>query len=92
MQVPLAVVATLAGVVRWLRGGARWLIGAVLMVSVTPFTLLAIRPTNARLLEGGRDLGPDETRLLLERWGGLHAVRSVLSVVATIVYTYALEA
>jgi hypothetical protein len=92
MQVPLAVLATLGGVVRWLTGGgAPWLVGAALMVSVIPFTLLAIRPTNNRLLEAGRDLGSDETRRLLELWGRLHAVRSVLSVVATIVYMYALD-
>jgi hypothetical protein len=91
MQVSLAVLATLAGVVRWLSGGgAQWLIGALLIVSVIPFTLLAILPTNNKLLESGRDLGSRETRQLLEAWGRLHAVRSLLSVVATIVYMYAL--
>jgi Anthrone oxygenase len=91
MQVTLAVLATLAGVVRWFGGGgAPWLIGALLIVAVIPFTLLAILPTNNRLLEAGRDLRSEETRQLLEVWGRLHAVRSILSVVATIVYLYAL--
>jgi hypothetical protein len=91
MQVTLAVLATLAGVIRWFTGGgAPWLIGALLIVAVIPFTLLAILPTNNKLLEAGRDLRSEETRQLLEAWGRLHAVRSILSVVATIVYLYAL--
>src|SRR5262244_3670315 len=66
MQVSLAVVATLAGVLRWLSGGeVLWLIGAILIVSVVPFTLLVILPTNNKLLEPGRDLGSEETRQLL---------------------------
>jgi Anthrone oxygenase len=91
MQVSLAVLATLAGVTVWLSGGgAAWLIGAVVIASVIPFTLVVILPTNNRLLEPGRDLGSTETRQLLEAWGRLHAVRSLLSVVATIVFLYAL--
>jgi uncharacterized membrane protein len=91
MQVSLAVVATVAGLTRWLvGGGASWLVGALLIVSVIPFTRVAILPTNNKLLEPGRDNTSDETRQLLEAWGRLHAVRSVLSVAATLVYLYAL--
>ena len=51
MQVSLALLATLAGLGRWLGGGGvAWLIGALLIVSVIPFTLVVIRPTNDRLL------------------------------------------
>jgi hypothetical protein len=90
-QVSLAVVATLAGLTRWLVGGeASWLVGALLIASVIPFTLFAILPTNNKLLEPGRDNTSDETRQLLEAWGRLHAVRSVLSVAATLVYLYSL--
>lgn len=91
MQVSLAVLATLAGVAAWLSGdGAAWLIGALVIASVIPFTLVVILPTNNRLLEPGRDLASAETRELLEAWGRLHAVRSFLSVVATIVFLIAL--
>jgi len=91
MQVSLAVVSTVAGLARWLGGGgATWLVGALLIVSVIPFTLVAILPTNNKLLEPGRDNTSDETRRLLEAWGRLHAVRSILSVAATLVYLYAL--
>ena len=87
MQASLAIVGTLAGVaVWWLGGGSMWLIGAVLIGLVVPFTFIAIMPTNHRLLEPGRDLSSNETRALLETWGKLHAVRSVLSLLASLVY------
>jgi hypothetical protein len=91
MQVSLAVVATLAGLARWLGGGGPWwLAGALIIASVMPFTVLVIFPTNHRLLEPGRDNGSEETRRLLVAWGRLHAVRSGLSLAAAIVYLYAL--
>jgi Domain of unknown function (DUF1772) len=87
MQAPLAVLSFLAGVGAWLLGGGMlWLIGAVLIGLVVPFTFIAVMPTNNRLLAPGRDLSSAETRSLLEKWGRLHAVRSVLSFLASVVY------
>ena len=63
-----------------------WLIGAVFIGLVIPFTFIVIMPTNHQLLTPGRDLASSETRTLLERWGRLHAVRSALSFVASLVY------
>ena len=91
MQAPLAVISFLAGVAVWLLvGGLLWLIGAVLIGLVVPFTLLAVMPTNNQLLAPGRDLSSAETRSLLEKWGRLHAVRSALSFLASIVYLVSL--
>ncbi len=87
MQAPLAIVSCLAGAGVWLlAGGMVWLVAALLIGSVVPFTFVAILPTNYALLAPGRDLGSSETRTLLERWGTLHAVRSLLSLIASIVY------
>ncbi len=87
MQAPLAVVSCVAGVlVWWLSGVAIWLAGALLIGSVVPFTLIVIKPTNAQLLMQGRDLASAETRTLLEKWGRLHAVRSALSLAASLIY------
>ena len=87
MQAPLAVISFLAGVVAWLLGGGvLWLIGAVLIGLVIPFTFVGVMPTNHQLLAPGRDLSSAETRSLLEKWGRLHAVRSALSFLASIVY------
>jgi uncharacterized membrane protein len=89
MQASLAIVAGAAGLLRWLQGGATpWLFGAAAILAVVPVTLLVIFPTNKRLLEPGRDLASDETRALLVAWGRLHAVRSVLSVVASALYVW----
>jgi hypothetical protein len=91
LQASLAVVAGVCGAVLWVRGnGTLWLWGSTLIFSVVPFTLIVIRPTNKRLEESDRDTGSDETRRLLEKWGHLHAVRSGLSFVASILYASAL--
>jgi Anthrone oxygenase len=90
MQVPLALVAGLFGIVRGTQGGGPlWLWGDVLILSVIPFTLLAIRPTNNRLLNPGRDRRSDETLQLLNAWGRLHAVRGALSMAASVLFVLA---
>jgi anthrone oxygenase-like protein len=87
MQAPLAVVSLVCGVAVWLMGGGTgWMVAAVLIGLVVPFTLLGIMPTNKSLLQRGRDLDSPDTRALLERWGRLHAVRTALSLVATVLY------
>jgi hypothetical protein len=91
MQASLAILSLLAGVTAWLLGGGvMWLVGAVLIGSVVPFTFIAIMPTNNQLSAPGRDLASSETRVLLERWGKLHAVRSALSFIASVVFVWVL--
>ena len=90
MQVSLAVVATIAGVVRGSGdAGAMWFAGAALIFAVIPFTVLVILPTNNRLLNPRIDPRAAETRQLLDRWGRLHAVRSVLSLAASVIFVLA---
>ena len=87
MQASLAILGFLSGLAAWLLGGGvMWLVGALFIGLVVPFTFIAIMPTNHQLLTPGRDLASSETRALLEKWGRLHAVRSVLSFVASLVY------
>ena len=89
LQAPLAMVSLLSGVVAWLLGaGGGWLVAAGLIGVVGPFTVIGIMPTNHKLLERGRDLDSAETRQLLRRWGNLHAVRTALSVAATMLYIW----
>ena len=91
IQAPLALLSFLSGVVAWLMGaGTGWLVAAVLIGAVVPFTVIGILPTNHKLFAPGRDLGSTETRMLLERWGSLHAVRRTLSVLATMLYIWLL--
>ncbi len=91
LQAPLALLSLLAGAAAWLMGaGAWWLIAALLIGFVVPFTFIVIMPTNHRLLAQGRDLSSAETRTLLERWGKLHAVRTVFSLIAAALYLWLL--
>lgn len=93
MQAPLALVGCLAGLgVALFGGGAIWIIAALVIGSVVPLTLIGIAPTNRRLLATGRDLGSDETRALLERWGKLHAIRTLLSLIAVVIMIWQLVA
>ena len=90
MQASLAIVAGIAGLTRWLQTDqGLWLFGAVAILTVVPVTLIVIFPTNKRLLEAGRDLASDETRALLVTWGRLHAIRSVLSLVGSVLFIVA---
>src|SRR5450755_2976973 len=87
MQAPLALVSLVAGLGSWLLGGGfGWAITALLIGAVVPFTFIGIMPTNRALLAPGRDLGAAETRTLLKHWAKLHAVRTVLSVAAAVLY------
>ena len=90
-QVSLAIAGFLGALVAWRsRSDARWLIGGGLLVSVIPFTALAILPTNKKLLdpETAKDLALAEK--LLNRWGKLHAVRSVLSLASLLMFLFLL--
>ena len=87
MQASLAIIATVSAVAAWgLGGGLAWLLGAGLIFVVVPFTVKVIMGTNKQLLDPDRDRASDETRQLLLRWGRLHSVRSVLSLVATVLF------
>jgi len=86
MQASLAAVGLLAATVAWAQGrGLQVLTGGLLLGIVVPFTLLVILPTNQRLLDPALDRASVEARRLLERWGRLHAVRSVTSVAGFLV-------
>ena len=83
LQAPLAVVGALAGIGVWLAGGAMaWLAAGVLLGLAVPVTLVAIMPTNRRLLDHGLEPDAPEAERLLRRWGHLHLVRSVLGLLA----------
>lgn len=91
MQAPLALIGSLFALLSWwLDGGLGWLIGGLLLLIIIPFTLVVISPTNKRLESKDLDLRGDEGGVLLRRWGRLHAVRSILSSAAFVVFLLAL--
>ena len=91
-QASFAAVALLGGTLAAvLTGHWAWLAGALAMGAVIPLTLVVIRPTNQRLL-GAEPLPDAETLRLLDHWGRLHTVRTVLGAAGLLVFLYALRA
>jgi len=89
MQAALAALGLVSSVAAWLAGATFWwLVAGALLGSVIPFTLIVILPTNKQLLSPTLDKRSAETGQLLARWGALHAVRSVLSTVALLLFLY----
>src|SRR5689334_767056 len=88
MQASLALVSALAGVlVAWISGDWGWLVGALLIFANWPYTLLVILPVNKRIEATPDDRADVNTRILIKRWGTLHAGRSALGAAATIAYS-----
>ncbi|MGK0273466.1 MAG: putative membrane protein [Cocleimonas sp.] len=77
LQIILALVGFIAGVIVWLSGlGILWLIGSLLLISVVPITLIMIKPINDKLLSPDNNPESAETLELLKRWGPLALVKN----------------
>ncbi len=92
MQAALAVIGFLFGLLTWWSTGHwAWLIGAIVLVANWPFTMFVIMPVNHTL----NDIPPEQagpaSRALILKWGGLHAVRTMLGAAATILFLWALN-
>jgi len=91
LQLPLALVGSLAGgLAAWRQANTRLVVASLLLMAVVPFTLVAILPTNNRLLDPLLDPSSGKAIALLTRWGRLHAVRTVLSLVAFLIFLWQL--
>ena len=91
MQVALAVISFISSLIAWLtHSSVYWLVGGILIVIVIPFTVIVILPTNKKLLDTSLDKNSEYARQLLNQWGRLHAVRSVLSFISLLIFLYAL--
>jgi hypothetical protein len=90
MQASLAVISALLGFwAAWQAQDWRWALGAALILANWPYTLLGIMPTNHRLEAIPNDQADSRSRGLILKWGGLHAVRTVLGCAAVVVYLWA---
>jgi anthrone oxygenase-like protein len=67
----------------------RWLLGAVVLVANWPYTMFVIMPINRRLMDTPAEAATAETRRMISRWGLLHAGRSDLGLIATLVFLWA---
>ena len=93
LQAFLAILGSFSAMLVWIRGGSvAWLWGAALFFSVVPYTLLVILPTNKQLLESSLDRSSERARVLLVRWGRLHAIRTVVSLAALVLFLHLIVA
>jgi hypothetical protein len=90
MQASLAIVGGLFGLVAWWQSDDwRWLLGAALLIANWAYTLIAIMPTNNRLMTLPLEQAGPESRALIERWGRLHAARTAFGFLATATFLWA---
>ena len=91
MQASLAVVSGLLGLAAWWTSRDPWLlVGGLLILANWPYTLLVIAPVNNKLKTTPLDQADAATRQLVQRWGRLHAGRSLLGALATIAFAVAI--
>jgi hypothetical protein len=87
MQAPLALIGSAGALLAWwFQGIAAWLVGGSIFLSVVPFTLIAILPTNKQLESKELDTQSNQAGLLLRRWARLHAIRTILSGIAFLIF------
>lgn len=91
MQSALAVLSGLTGIYAYTQTQDwRWILGAVLILANWPYTLLVIMPTNHKLLAIKENDVNASTVGLIRHWGKLHAVRTLLGLLATGVFVWVL--
>jgi hypothetical protein len=91
MQSSLALISTLLGLTAFYQSlDWRWLAGALIIFANWPYTILAIRPTNNTLNAVEEKEASPSTTTLIEWWGLLHAIRSVLGAFATLMFFWAM--
>ena len=90
MQAPLAAAGGFCGVVAFFFDWDwKWLLGAALILANWPYTLYLIMPTNNTLMAIEPAGAHPDIRPLMIRWGWLHAGRSALGAIATLLFSSA---
>ena len=89
MQIASAVGGTLAGIAQWFLGGSSlWLVGAALLFSVIPYTVIVLKPINDQLLDVSAQRTNAEIEALLKQWAPRHWARSILSGLSFALYLW----
>jgi uncharacterized membrane protein len=90
MQAPLAIIGFILGIAAWWQTGSRlWLLGALVLITNLPYTVLGIMPTNNKLMAVDPVNADPSSRKLIEKWARLHAVRTILGFAATLMFVCA---
>ena len=86
MQVILAGGGVLAAIGAYMAGrGTSVLVAAIVLATVVPWTLIVIMPTNKELLNPARVATTPDTDVLLRKWGRLHVIRTIASLLAVVI-------
>jgi anthrone oxygenase-like protein len=87
MQASLAVISAAFGFLAgFLLRDWRWAVVAAVILVNWPYTLLVMLPTNKKIAAWPLESASAESRALIVKWGTMHAVRTVLGLVATAGY------
>ena len=86
MQVILSLAGSAAAIGAYSLGeGLSTLVAGIVLATVIPYTLLVVKPINQQLLDETRTAQTEDTQVLLEKWGSLHMVRTVASLLALVI-------
>ena len=84
---PLALIGGVLGLVAFFQTWDwHWLVGAAAILAPWPYTLKIIKPVNDQLLATEPQSAGPATRALIKRWGWLHAGRTALGALATVLF------
>lgn len=92
MQASLAIAGFFLAAMTWMHGETwLWLAGGLVLAANWPFTLVAIMPVNDALTALAIESGDADgsARVLLQRWGRLHGVRTLLGALASALMLFA---
>jgi hypothetical protein len=90
MQASLVVVGGVLGLVAFLSTLEwRWLLATIVLLANWPYSIYVIMPTNRSLMDTSPEDATAETCQMIRQWGILHAGRSALGLVATLMFLWA---
>jgi len=90
MQAPLVLVGSILGLLAALQTKERlWFLGVIIFAANWPYMHFVVGPVNKQLKRiHSAGAGP-ESRALIEKWGKLHRIRSLLGIAATLIFLLA---
>ncbi|MEW6257025.1 MAG: DUF1772 domain-containing protein [Pseudomonadota bacterium] len=90
LQAPLAALGLVLGVSAfYVTGQWRFLAAGVLIGANWPYTMIALMPTNLRLLATPEGQAGAESARLIDNWAQLHMVRTGLGALSVLVFSWA---
>jgi hypothetical protein len=93
LQAPLAILGGVLGFLAWYRlARLEFLFGAAFMLANWPWTLLVIAGVNKKLMAMASEDAGLQSRALIVKWSGLHAVRTGLGCLAALAFLIGLIA